>query len=540
MRAVLTFLLLLATGPTAAADGSVTVPWAEFRQLFTEQLRQSLLPDAAEETPAVYTIDRADYELRILDDGVEGRVTLDGRVLAGHPDPIPVFADDVAVTAIDSAQGATLIGLPRGYGLFLDTQDRFSLVLRIAAPLAEERSARRLSFGIPAAVRNSLSLDTQDRWRLLDSPGLRPSDDRYFFAPSRSLTLRLVRLREMGAAPPPVVDSFSQIALRGDRYLITTWFAPTPGSSSVFEIRLPPDARLVDSSIGTDRVHDAGSGSLTVTLPEDRREVFHVRFELAATEPGTRIHLPVIPGNLGREREFRLEQPDDALIAVAGSGHRRGLDQRRLPQPIRASLDTPVPYLRAPESGEIELLLTRFDRITAPEIVLDTVHLYTSFTDNGRSLSVLRLTLPPEAGDKLILDAVPGSEVWSLRVNGMTRRLYGQSAQRWVVPLERDGPSAVELAYLLKGERLGLEGRLELRMPGTGIAARRLHAAIGLAERVDLIAMEGDLEPAEESEWPQVREFTGSAYHFVQPYFGGGALTAAVFYREPVQPQPRP
>jgi hypothetical protein len=102
-----------------------------------------------------------------------------------------------------------------------------------------------------------------------------------------------------------------------------------------------------------------------------------------------------------------------------------------------------------------------------------------------------------------------------------------------VIPLD-EGASVIELAYLQKGEKLGLEGRLNVMVPATGLAARKLNVAIALAERVELIAMEGGLEPTQGSGWPTVQGFAGKPYFFTRPFYRGDQLDAAIYYQEPL------
>jgi hypothetical protein len=92
----------------------------------------------------------------------------------------------------------------------------------------------------------------------------------------------------------------------------------------------------------------------------------------------------------------------------------------------------------------------------------------------------------------------------------------------------------VELAYLTRGQRLGLEGRLDLLFPAIGIAARQLHVAVSLADRVELMAIEGDLVHASGGGWPPVEGFEKAVHHFVHPFYRGDAVHAAVYYQEPM------
>ena len=190
-------------------------------------------------------------------------------------------------------------------------------------------------------------------------------------------------------------------------------------------------------------------------------------------------------------------------------------------------------YQRLPAATPLQIDVQRFEAVSAPEIVLDAIHLYTSFSESGTALSVLRLELPAEAERKLQLQPIASAEIWSLTVNAQPRSLYSHQSGSWVIPLD-EGASVIELAYLQKGDKLGLKGRLDVRVPATGLATRQLNVAIALAERVELIAMEGDLEPTQNSNWPKVQGFTGKPYFFTHPFYRGDKLSAAIYYQEPL------
>ena len=540
MRGIPIWFLALVTPAAWSAEGTVTVPWHEFKALYTEQVKHSLAPEEQpEEKAPVYSIETARYELGLHGDTVGGRVILEGRVLAGDPAPVPAFGNAVAITGVEQAEGATLLSSDDGYRLYFHTDDRFRLALRISAPLLEEQRARRVDFGIPAAVGGTLNLQVPDGWRLLEPPGLPQADGSYALPPGGNLSFRLTQVLESPEDTVPAVDTFSRIELKGGKYLVSTWFAPAGTSASRLVVNLPAGSRLVDTSLNASWLQESAPDTLVVALPEDRQQLFMVSLELPAQDGTVRIRLPYIEGNVGREGEFTLAQPEDGRIALTGTGYRRNLPFRYLPEGLRGRFVGANSYTRAPKGGELELALTRFDAVEAPEIVLDTVDLYTSFTDNGRALSTLRVLLPPEAGDKLTLAAIPNAEIWSLRVNGKVRQLYSQSGKQWVIPLHGHKPSLVELAYLHKGAPLGLKGRLELAIPATGLAAQKLHLAIGLAKRVELVAMEGDLVPAPTDEWPTPRGLTGTPYHFVHPFYRGEPMMAAVYYKEPLSAERR-
>lgn len=165
-------------------------------------------------------------------------------------------------------------------------------------------------------------------------------------------------------------------------------------------------------------------------------------------------------------------------------------------------------------------------------LVLEEVDFSTAYSDNGNAFSTLRLKLPAEAGRQLRLPAIPGAEVWSVRVGDEPARLLRQDDE-WVIPLPGESTTLL-LSFLRGGERLGLSGRLEFPIPALGLPAREARITVGLAGRLDLVALEGELEPAPGGGWTPPPGFSGKAYRFRYPYYRGEALAAAIYYEEPV------
>jgi hypothetical protein len=107
------------------------------------------------------------------------------------------------------------------------------------------------------------------------------------------------------------------------------------------------------------------------------------------------------------------------------------------------------------------------------------------------------------------------------------------------VPLAGGEASAVELAYLRRGPKLGLQGRLEAPLPATGLPARNLHVAVVLPPRVELVSVEGDLAAAPGSAWEIPEAYAGRRHYFRRAFDRGEGASAAFLYKEPVDPEPR-
>ncbi len=542
MKTMLSIVLTL-VAMQCAAEPAVTVPWPEFQAIYSQQVGQDLrkelddLKKSLDQKPVkpIHVIQSALYQLRVVEAGISGHVTLEGQVLQGRPEPVPLFGDGIAVIGAADANGATLVTAEDGYQLYITGDEQFRITLRIEIPTQVERHSRIVSFRIPKAVTNGLNLTLPEDVKVLDLTESATDDGHYYFSPKETLSFRLEKQYGEEQDIPPLVDLFSRIKVRGGSYLISSIFSLPRGSAADLHIHLPKGHHFISSSLKGAWIKESGPEGIVARLPREWQGSFSIDYEIPITdqEAGTSIHLPWIPENLGREGEFHITQPDDGDIRLLGGAYREGLPESRLPDAILKQLPgTTGGYVKLLDGGEIRLELKRFDAVRAPEIVLDNVRFHTHFSDNGRAMSRLTLKLPPQVGNKLTLDAVPGAEIWSLKVNGKDQSLYSSASDRWVIPLAAGQSSIVELAYLKKVSRLGLKGRLELTIPATGIAANDLLLTVGLAERVEMVSLEGDMVPVEQSAATQGNKL----YNFRYPFYQGNSHSVVLYYQEPVHP----
>ncbi len=175
-------------------------------------------------------------------------------------------------------------------------------------------------------------------------------------------------------------------------------------------------------------------------------------------------------------------------------------------------------------------------KVDTPEAVLHSVTFYSSFAEDGTVLSAMHLVIPGNERNQLELNPIEGAEVWSLTVNDKPRSLYLSAAEKWVIPLDPKVDSKIELAYLTRNQKLGLEGRLDFEIPETGLTARSVNLIVGLPERMHMLAMDSDLQPANGRGWPEFKSFNGRPHFFSRPFYRGRAFSASIIYQEPVNP----
>ncbi len=249
--------------------------------------------------------------------------------------------------------------------------------------------------------------------------------------------------------------------------------------------------------------------------------------------------MPQIQGNTGNENLFVVEEPDDGEIAYTNKTPLIRTSAGRL-HPKLVENAGQAPYImQAPDDDPIELKLVRFQNLRTPAIVLDRISFFTSFEENGNMLSVLVMDLPPDIGARIRLAAIPGAEIWSLKVNGQKKSVYESDDKNWILPLAAGTNSHVELAFLRRTAKLGLSGRLETLMPATGLPSRKLFVGLALPDRVELRSVEGPLSPLGKGIDDKPVEFIGQPYYFSRTFYQGEALLIAAVYKEPVPSERR-
>jgi hypothetical protein len=298
----------------------------------------------------------------------------------------------------------------------------------------------------------------------------------------------------------------------------------------------PQGAKYISSSLRPSSISRSENDRYELRVPPDEKGVFSVEFALDAAKGGAGLSLvlPAIEGNNGRQGRFVVEEPEDGQVTVTAEELVSQIPVERLGETLGQTIATSRFYMSVPPNGAITLTPRRFQQVATPTTVLASQQFLVSFEENGSVLSVLVLAVPPEVGPRLRLKAVPGAEIWSLKVNKASKKVYAGEEGAWMIPLDSGQLSVVELAFLQQGPKLGLEGRLEAAMPETGLPSQEVQVGVALPARVDLLSIEGPVSPAKAQEHELPAEFVGKQYWFARSFHKGEGMTLAISYKEPV------
>jgi len=549
MRTVV--LLMASLGaclPTLGQEGGF-IPWSEFKALFRDSVEREVTERALAETQQrarqVYSIDEAQYTLRVDGESAQGEVLLSGRILSGGPEPIPLFAKEVVVTGLERVTGGVILCseaerrtgfLPDGMG------QEFQLVASFLVRPERDDQSRILSMGIPYALRNSLDLTLPRGARLVEDPGIVDGHGIYHFSASPCLTVRYRDEQDPAIAAVIEVDALSRISVEKSRILLTTTFVPMRPVPETLVLLVPDGARYVSSSLKASWIKTLDEGRFGLQIPPNAGSAFSVKLALSAVadDGDVSFSLPRIEGNAGHEGRFVLDDLDDGDVTATAEGLVSDIPVEGLGEELIIGLEKHRVYARVPVNETITLTVKRFQTVATPDMVLDSQSFFSSFEENGNVLSVLIVDVPPEMGARMKLAAVPGAEVWSLTVNGASKEVYAGERDTWLIPLERGQRSHVELAFLTQGPKLGLQGRLDVVMPESGLPSREVRVGVALPERVQLLSAEGPVSAASGKAWEVPSEFVGKPHFFSRSFYKGEGMTLAIAYKEPVNHgQPR-
>lgn len=521
----------------------VNVPWEEFKELYKESITRQIMDKIPKQKEKPITvIEDASYTVAIEKNKAKVGILISGRVLSGKPTKIQLFGGKIALGTIENIKGGSLLsdGNAKKEIEFLPTgEEPFQIALTFYVPVQEDRQSLYISFAIPVSLKNSLSVSSAQDIIVKDVPGIIDENSTYHFSPVHNLTIRFAEKKYIIKTAMLNIDIYSKINFQEKLALLTTYFCPVRPITDTFTLNVPEGATYVSSSLKDSWIKKKDDSSLQITLPQGQPLRYMFWFQFAVKESQKQntfsVSFPTIENNNGKQGNFAAAEPDDADISITAQVPIAMLPVKKMPRELSGTLFEGQYYMKVPDRKKIDIAISRFDVINMPEIVLDSVYFFTSFEENGDSLSVLKMDISPEGGNRLAFKQIPQAEIWSLKVNGKKKKVFSHGKGNWIIPLAKGELSSVELAFLRKGTKLGLSGKLEVLFPGIGLSSRNLYIGIALPDRVNLLSLEGPVSPCDGSTWKAPKEFIGNPHYFSKSFYRGEAVTFALYYKEPVK-----
>lgn len=551
MRNILILLIIFTIPIKLSADDSdvsVKVPWQEIKKLYQESVEHKYREKLAQPKPLFqYSMETADYRIAVHRKKALGELEIIGRVVSGAPESFPLLDKSMVISAIQEVTGGHMIN-HKGQGLhFLPNDGRsktFRIRLTFLLPVLEDTTSKYVTFLPSRALKNSLDLTVPHEVRLLNQPGIKTNQGVYHFTSGEPVKIRFSDKKGLKASTQVEIDSLSRIRIQGRQAVVTTFFYPNQTISAPFILETPESAMYLSSSLKKSWVSKISKGRYQIMLPRNFNRSFTFEFAYNETRAsgGFSIFLPGIKDNHGSQGIFILDQPENGQVVMTGKTVVTQVSGDALNKKLYPEVHDSVRLLKISYKKSIDLKVRQYRTVATPSVVLESVTLFSSFEENGNVLTLLKMEVPPQAGPRLSLKAIPGAEIWHLKVNQRKVKIYGdgdntsknKTANRWIIPLDKGNPSHVELAYVRKGKKIGLYGRLDTVMPEIGLPAKTIHVGIGLPKRVELLSLDGPVSPEMEFSQPIPAEFVGRPYYFSRSFYSGDRMHLAISYKEPV------
>ncbi|UCC94757.1 MAG: hypothetical protein JSW40_08090 [Candidatus Omnitrophota bacterium] len=225
-----------------------------------------------------------------------------------------------------------------------------------------------------------------------------------------------------------------------------------------------------------------GAGSVTAQLPE---------MNVLGTERQR--------GVVGIEAVTNIEL---AFNTIKGASR---IDVKELPHTIWSRVRNPVllafKYLKVPYTVVIDV--TKHEEIPVLVAAIDSANYVTLLTEEGKTLTKVTYQIRNNVKQFVRVSLPKDAELWSCFVSGKPVKPAKDKEGKILIPLEKSQMSQqtltqfpVEVVYLTANKKLGLLGRLKMKLPELDIPANELFWSVYLPDKLNYYWFRGDVELA--------------------------------------------
>ncbi len=535
------FIVSLLFSLSVQANSEVTLSLEEYRQMYDrinaqdaliKQLREPDQQKINDARKAFSTIETVIYQLRVEDGQLFGNIELSGKTLRGAPTQFPVFKPNFSTTGILDVSGADLSLDDSGfYQLYSQENVPFNMHLSFVQNFeTTEQGNFTMALPLIGAVQQTLYLELPDHIELVNSNMSSIAEGLYGIpvetAPQLEFRKKLISKDKNEQIS---IDSFSTIEVHQDYLLIESHFVPAQPINQPLRVKLADGSSNIASNLDQDRIEIDDDGNLTLRLKANWVTPFTLRYQLPLTELASIWQVPTIGGNYGNQGEFYILPEPGLSIEVNHPSLVSNIAASNLSHQVQAVVQQKDPYYRIVGGESVKLLIQRYTEVNKPDFILDELYFRVDITDSGKRRNTLTFVLPAQKqASQIILKAIPGADLWSLKVNGVMQPLYQQQGQDWILPVISNKQSSVELVYLEEMDKPGISGNMKITLPETHLAAEILYVSIILPKRLSLINIDTMLLPEDHTEIDNLPNH----YSFQSPYYKGGTLSSSLYYAE--------
>ena len=501
--------------PPVPSSGNVTLLLDEYNRL----LELANKPGRKIETPPVpYTLKRADLKFHVASESVQGTVQLQGEILRKGVTKVPLTT---GMAILDARQDGKSIPLELEGGTHtavLAGPAEFAVTLDAGLPLTIEAGRASFTLPVPSAgsVRISLSLPG-DHTNVRISPGLitsRASENgqttvEATLVPGQNASIWWTTREIVTPAAPKEARFLSDIKTLitvNEAELRVTSLADisvVQGEPSQFELAIPAGFEVTGATGASVESAEVQSGTLIlkVRTPAQKSHQFLIAMERPLSD--TKADAPFLSfQNAQRETGEVLVEGTGTieLTATEGGGLKR-MDFKETNPYLRSLARFPLQaafrYHRQPnEQPSLALAWTRFPDSSVLAAVAERAVVTTLVTNEGRSLTEVKLTVKNQAQPFLKVALPQGASILSAEVAGeKVKPVEGSDGNR--VPLLRPGfrPTdaySVSFVFMHSGAPFAKKGGSDISLPKMDVPIDLLQWEVFLPEQYKVKNFGGD------------------------------------------------
>jgi hypothetical protein len=501
--------------PPVPSSGNVTLPLDEYNRL----LERANKPTRKIETPPVpYTLKRADLKFRVATESVQGTVQLQGEILHKGVTKVPLTTGMAILDARQEGKSLPLELEGGTHTAVLPGPAEFAVTLEAGLPLSIEAGRASFTLPVPAAgsVRLTLSLPG-DHTNVRISPGLitsRASENgqtivEATLVPGQNASIWWTTREIVAPAAPKEARFLSDIKTLitvNEAELRVTALADisvVQGEPAQFELAIPAGYEVTGATGASVESAEVQSGTLIlkVRAPAQKSHQFLMAMEKSISD--AKADAPFLSfQNAQRETgEVLVEGTGTIELTSTEGGGLKRMDFKETNPYLRSLARFPLQaafrYHKQPnEQPSLALAWTRFPDSSVLAAVVERAIVTTLVTNEGRSLTEVKLTVKNQAQPFLKVALPQGASILSAEVAGeKVKPVEGADGNR--VPLLRAGfrPNDaynVSFVFMHSGAPFAKKGGSDISLPKMDVPIDLLQWEVFLPEQYKVKDFGGD------------------------------------------------
>jgi Carboxypeptidase regulatory-like domain len=501
--------------PPVPSSGNVTLPLDEYNRL----LELANKPARKIETPPVpYTLKRADLKFHVASESVQGTVQLQGETLHKGVTKVPLTTGMAILDARQEGKSLPLELEGGTHTAVLPGPAEFAVTLDAGLPLIIEAGRASFTLPVPSAgsVRLTLSLPG-DHTNVRISPGLitsRASENgqttvEATLVPGQNASIWWTT-REIVAPVAPkearfLSDVKTLITVNEAELRVTALadISVVQGEPSQFELAIPAGYEVTGATGASVESAEVQSGTLVlkVRTPAQKSHQFLIAMEKPLNDARADAPFPSFQNAQRETGEVLIEGTGTIELTATEGGGLKRMDFKETNPYLRSLARFPLQaafrYHKQPnDQPSLALAWTRFPDSSVLAAVAERAVVTTLVTNEGRSLTEVRLTVKNQAQPFLKVALPQGASILSAEVAGeKVKPVEGTDGNR--VPLLRAGfrPSDaynVSFVFMHSGAPFAKKGGSDISLPRMDVPIDLLQWEVFLPEQYKVKDFGGD------------------------------------------------